>query len=507
MAIETTRDNICVNHIIGQKTENVMIEGESIIPDIKPDIINAINTNGTVCVYKKEITEGKVRVDGSIDTYVMYRAADENNSVRGVNVNLDFSQVIIMENAKADMNLETNVKLRSMECKVINERKISIKAFLDINVKVTSKENIDIINNVNLKDIQMLNQNLNINSLVGSGSTKTYAKDTITIDNIDNLSEVMKANFSICNKDVKISYNKILVKSDLNVHLLYLTDDNRIKPVETKIPVMGFIDMPDISEENICDTRYEIKNLIIKPNNVEDHSIYLEVEIEISCDVYRNQAINLIQDLYSPKTNLLFTQKQVDIIQKIETNQATCNIREKQDIPEIGGNQLYDVVTNIEISKQTTLNDRIIFEGELKLNYLFASNNGIDTKKTSIPFNFNMDFQGVNQNSNVEVNPEIGMQDFIVTSDGSIDVKVDIIFNVSLVTHTHINVIDDIKEDENRSICTCSLVVYYVKDGDTLWKIAKRFGSTVEEIARINGIENEDKLNVGQQLFIPRYNG
>ena len=131
---------------------------------------------------------------------------------------------------------------------------------MDINVKVTSKENIDIINNVNLKDIQMLNQNLNINSLVGSGSTKTYAKDTITIDNIDNLSEVMKANFSICNKDVKISYNKILVKSDLNVHLLYLTDDNRIKSVETKIPVMGFIDMPDISEENICDTRYEIKN-------------------------------------------------------------------------------------------------------------------------------------------------------------------------------------------------------------------------------------------------------
>ena len=54
---------------------------------------------------------------------------------------------------------------------------------------------------------------------------------------------------------------------------------------------------------------------------------------------------------------------------------------------------------------------------------------------------------------------------------------------------------------------TCSLVIYYVKDGDTLWKIAKKFGSTVEEIARINGIENPDKLNIAQQLFIPRYNG
>lgn len=51
------------------------------------------------------------------------------------------------------------------------------------------------------------------------------------------------------------------------------------------------------------------------------------------------------------------------------------------------------------------------------------------------------------------------------------------------------------------------MIIYFAKPGDTLWKIAKGFGSTVEEIARINGIEMVDKLNVAQQLFIPRYNG
>ena len=114
---------------------------------------------------------------------------------------------------------------------------------------------------------------------------------------------------------------------------------------------------------------------------------------------------------------------------------------------------------------------------------------------------------GVSQNSIVETNMEILMQDFVVTGDGSVEVKVDILFNISLSKSTEINVIDDIKEEENRNVNSCSLVIYYVKEGDTLWKIAKRFGSTVEEIARINGIENEDKLNIAQQLFIPRYNG
>ena len=505
MAIETTRDNICVNHIIAQKTETVIVEGDSIIPDIKPDILNAISTSGTVCIYKKEINEGKVRLDGCIDTYVMYLADDENNSIRGVNVNLDFTQVIDVPNAMPEMNLDTEVKLKNIECKVINGRKIGIKAFLEINIKVTTNEDIDIINNVNLKGIQMLNKNLNINSLIGRGSTKVYAKDTIVIDNIDNLAEIMKADLHISNKDIKISYNKVLAKADLNVRLLYLTDDNRMNTVESVIPVMGFIDMPDVTEENVCNTKYEIKNVVIKPNNAEDHSVYVEVEIEIYCEVYRNQEINIIQDLYSPTMNIMFTQKQIKIMQRKENVQSTCNIREKQTIPELAGNKIYDVTTNVDITKQTVLNDRILYEGEVTLNYIFNSSNGVDTKKIVVPFNFNVDFPGVNQNSNIETNIEMGAQDFVITSDDSIDVKIDIIFNVTMAKSADINIIDDIKEEENRSACTCSLVIYYVKDGDTLWKIAKKFGSTVEEIARINGIENVDKLNVAQQLFIPRY--
>ena len=292
------------------------------------------------------------------------------------------------------------------------EERLGIKAFLEINIKVTTNEDIDIINNVNLKGVQMLNKNLNINSLIGRGSTKVYAKDTLVIDNIDNLAEIMKADLHISNKDVKISYNKILAKADLNVRLLYLTDDNRMNTVESVIPVMGFIDMPDVTEENVCNTKYEIKNVVIKPNNAEDHSVYVEVEIEIYCEVYRNQEINIIQDLYSPTMNIMFTQKQINRYTYRENVQSTCNIREKQTIPELAGNKIYDVTTNVDITKQTVLNDRILYEGEVTLNYIFNSSNGVDTKKIVVPFNFNVDFPGVNQNSNIETNIEMGSARF-----------------------------------------------------------------------------------------------
>ena len=49
------------------------------------------------------------------------------------------------------------------------------------------------------------------------------------------------------------------------------------------------------------------------------------------------------------------------------------------------------------------------------------------------------------------------------------------------------------------------IVIYMVKSGDTLWKIAKRFGSTVDDIARVNGMERPDRLNIGEKIYIPKY--
>ena len=507
MSIETTKNNISVNHIIGQKTENFIAQGDSIIPDIKPDILNDIFTSGTVCIYKKEINEGKIRLDGGVNTYIVYQADDENNSVRSLNVNLDFTQIIDMENAKPEMNLDVKVTLKNIECKVINGRKINVKAFIEVELKISSNEDIQVINGVNLSGIQTLNKSLNVNSLVGRGTVRTYAKDTLVIDNIDNLSEIMKVDLKLLNKDIKVSYNKVLAKADLNVKILYLTEDNRINSVQSTIPVMSFIDIENVEEEDSFNTEYEIKNLVIKPNNVDEHSIYVEVEVEVSCEVYKNQEINLIQDLYSPKTNVSFTQKQISVMEKRENVQGTYNIREKQVLPEIGANKIYDVETLINITKQTILNDRILYEGEVDLNYIFNEGDGINTKKTTIPFNFNMDFKGVNTNSNITTNTEIGTQNFVITTDGEIEVKIDIVFNVTLIDTVEINIIDDITEEESKGKNNCSLVIYYAKDGDTIWKIAKKFGSTMEEIIRINGIENENKLNIGQQLFIPRYNG
>ena len=49
-----------------------------------------------------------------------------------------------------------------------------------------------------------------------------------------------------------------------------------------------------------------------------------------------------------------------------------------------------------------------------------------------------------------------------------------------------------------------SAQVYVIKEKDTLSKVAKRFGITLEELLAANpDIKNPDKISIGQQIVIP----
>lgn len=449
---------------------------------------------------------GKIKIDGSINIYVMYLADDETFSIRSLNTTLNFSQTINFEKVKEGMTLEDEIILKSLECRVINGRKISVRAMLDMDLKILSNEEMEIVKEIEkIKDIQILDKTLTLNSLLGSGITKVYAKDTIVIDSVDNLLEIMKVDFTIINKETKISYNKVLVKADACVKIMYLTEDNRICTTSNLIPVMGFIDMPDVTDDNLCDIKYQIKNLLIKPNNIEEHSIYIEAELEINANVYQSRQISIIEDLYSPTVKLTYSQKQIQATSQKEIIKDICTIREKQFITEIGNRKIHDVDIKIKIVNQTILKDRILFEGELELNFLFdvEGSNKIGIKNIILPFTFNMECLGVVPTSQIDTNIAITLQDFNIMPDESVDIKIDLEFLVNISNNQKLQVIEEINIDEERQSERFSLIIYFVKPGDTLWKIAKRFGSTVANITKMNSIEDENRINVGQQLFIP----
>ena len=45
---------------------------------------------------------------------------------------------------------------------------------------------------------------------------------------------------------------------------------------------------------------------------------------------------------------------------------------------------------------------------------------------------------------------------------------------------------------------------YRIKPGENLTQIARRYGLTVEELAALNGLENPNRIEVGQEIKVPR---
>ncbi len=508
MEVDVTKQNITVNKIVSSKTEIVTIEGDMIVPDVKPDILNTIDTIGNVCIYKKEVLDGKVRLDGSVNLNVIYLADTESDVTRGLTTSLDFTQIIDVDNCRSGMELRNNITIKNIECKVLNGRKISTKVLLEIEIYIYSNEEINILKQINnLEDVQTLNSNIKINNLIGTGCCKAIAKDTIALNGEDNLAEILKTEVKLTNIETKVSYNKVLLKADSCVKIMYLTEEGDIKVISSNIPVMGFIDMPDVSESNILNCQCEVKNMLIKPNSAEQHSIYVEIEFEICCDASDTVEVEAIQDMYCPTKALKCKQKNVNTITNKQITKNVCNIRERISIPEISSNRIYDVEIMPNINNVNILNGRAVYEGELKLNFIFSSdiNSGIDTKRYNLPFTFSIDNEQINSNKTINTRAICMDDEFVITSDGMIDCRANIEFNTEMYEDANINIIDDIQMLDGDDNLNPSMVMYIVKEGDTLWEIAKRYRTTMQDIININNLDNGDEIYVGEKLFIPRF--
>ena len=505
MVADVSKEKLILNKLISEKQETIVVQGDMIVPDSKPDILSTLETSGVVSVYKKEIQTGRVRVDGNVNVYIMYLADSSEDKTRGLNTNLDFSENFIIPDCTQEMRANLEICIKNIECKVLNGRKINIKVTLDTKVRLYAVEETEIICDLNNENIQVLKPTHRINSLIGAGETKAYIKETINIDSQDSLAEILKCNLRIINKDIKISYNKILAKAEVELKIVYLTEENQIKVITCNLPIVGFIDMPNITENSMCDVHYQVRNIIIKPNSAQEHSIYVEIEMGICAEYYEEKEINMIEDLYSTCSNLEFNKRRITTISNKTKKQEILNVSNKVNMPEIVGNELIDVDIEPSIKKINKSNSKLMCEGEILLTFLYSEEGQmqVNAKNTTLPFEIALnDIENV---ENVEVMPSVEIQSSNCKLEGgAIDCSADLRFDIELQENRNLDIIDDITESELEDSQDYSVVIYIVKKGDTLWNIAKRFKSTVDDIARVNGIENTNRILEGEKLYIPK---
>ena len=184
----------------------------------------------------------------------------------------------------------------------------------------------------------------------------------------------------------------------------------------------------------------------------------------------------------------------------------TKTIQEKINLNDIEGKNLIDVESSVQIQKETKINTKILYEMELKMNFMFLSQTmQITTQTATIPFEYVIDNLERGERLNTRNEIEILSQDFVIQDGGNISCNINVNIETNMYRNNNTNLINSVEEDGEREEEDYSIIIYIVKKGDTLWNIAKEFGSTVDDIVKANAIENPDVIQIGEKLYIPKF--
>ena len=496
--MDIIKDKIRVREAALKIKKEITIEQSYIIPDIKPDIVKNIIANGNIFIEKSEIQSKRIKIDGKLLVFDMYLDNEENNN--SLDMELDFSEILDANklNDEEKVDCDSNININKIEVRILNERKIHVVSTATIDLTLYVEKEISIVRDIDEKDskIEKLEKKMTLNSLVGSGSSRATIKENLKVTDVEKVINIVKVQYSVENIDSKISYNKVLAKGDVLLEILYRTEENKINRFSTTLPLMAFIDIKDVTDTNISKLKMFLANMKLCINT--DNTISIEMEFECKCNVYENKEINLIEDIYGIKKSYKYNKKCVNLETENNEKLLTQNINEKVLVDNI--NQLYDTSLFISITNKEAKDGIIKFTGMAEVRYLYDT---FDNKNIqSMDVNFEFMFELGEENSDIEI--KVTNSNFIVLPDSSIDNRIEINIVRKSSESRNVEIIDDIEEDDDKEFSSYSLVIYFVQKGDSLWKIAKKFRSTVDQIARINNIENEDKIDVGQKLYIPK---
>ena len=93
----------------------------------------------------ERLRSGKIKIDGGVNVYIVYLPDSEDSNVRSLNTVIDFSKVLEFDDCKPGMNIVDCINIKTIECKILNGRKVNVKIILDVNIKLYSNEDIEIV--------------------------------------------------------------------------------------------------------------------------------------------------------------------------------------------------------------------------------------------------------------------------------------------------------------------------------------------------------------------------
>jgi LysM repeat protein len=290
--------------------------------------------------------------------------------------------------------------------------------------------------------------------------------------------------------------------------------DGEIGVLEQDIPFTFELNMPDMNPDMKCDVTFRIEDIydeIKEDENGDKKNVDCEVVIDINAKAYSKREIENVIDAYSPEQRYEMEKQTVKAISFFGEGAESEAIKERITLPNDAKplNKIKNMIVKPIITDTKVVEDKVVVEGIANCCIIYTvalEEGGIISYEEDIPFKSMIDIPGTKIDMTADVDINVCDIGFEAASDKNIDVKMIVHSAAKVYSKDSCDIAKGALEAElPDSIKNMpSIVIYSVQNKDTLWKIAKKYSTTVDDIVTLNNIENQDNLEIGNKLLIPK---
>lgn len=519
--MKIVKSSVHMSRIKESRTTQITLDDDFILQDTKPDIVEIISKKTEILIDSVKVLEGKVVIRGKMPYHILY-LAEKQQGIYSMDGDIPIDEIINIDGVMEDNQVTIENNMEDVNISIINSRKINVRGIVSFTAGSEEVYEEDAI--VDLEDaggVQYIKKPVEVMKTIINKKDVCRIKEEMEIpSNKPNIGRMLWHCMTPGNVQMKIMDDRMSVKGDVNIFIMYAPqeEDSPIQWMENTVHFHGNVEMPGVEEGMTPNIIYNFTGAtpeVYKDYDGENRLIRIDAALEMDIKVYDEDKIDIITDVYATDRKIIMKEKEAHFERMVAHNESHCRVSERfsADGGESRIMQICNVSGMVKVDDTECDKDELTISGVVEGDVIYMSSDDmmpVKSKKIIIPFEHNAEAIGLNETSHYFVRPSLEQISANMVSGDEIEIKAVIAADILVIQPVEEKIISDISEEEldmEMIKGMPGIVVHNVNDDETLWTIAKKFYTTVDNIKEINGLQNEsihkgDKLVLVKQVAI-----
>lgn len=487
------------------------------VPEAKEDVRRIVDTGTELKIEEIRPVENYVRITGKLYFRILYLNVSSDPKPGVLEGKLPFEEMVYAENQEGEEFYVQNVRIEFTPS-LIHSRKLSLRAMVELEVgreKLVDEETVtdaegDVPLYKKMKKVQLLQLEVT--------KKDTYRiKEEITIPGTkESIGQILFTDISERKLELRPGQDELIVRGELFLFCMYLSGDEKPDWISQTIPYEGRIPCEGISEEMYFSIRHTMEDTLTDLRMDEDGEMRIlgiEGTLALHMNFYREESVELLEDLYSLQKQCLFDTTEVVCEELLMKNQSKCKVTERLSLPELKTDvlQILHARGAIQVEHADRTGEGIRVEGILHLSFLYLRGDDAEpygSWQGMIPFEHQIECKEMPEETVYNMEQHIEQLQITLVGSESVEIKGILTFDTFLRRPVKVWTMENVREEpldlaqlEKRP----SIVGHIVQSGEDLWQLAKQYMTTKEGIMEVNGMQNEN-VKEGDKLLIFKEN-